>query len=150
MQWHNQLYQFLLKLQSELLWDQEKISEVLAVKIKDLNPEGLKNIHYHQVEVLCSYLGITIESLIGNTVDFPTIKKNLYSSKIAIPDKYLVHAGSYMSGFRFIYNFMKKKYNQKTADSILRHFQLSKDVIANDSIMVNCLLTNAIFDHLVA
>lgn len=145
---HFNIIPIIKELESNLLLDPEIIGEVLEVDPRILDqPKLMGTLSFRQISNLSSFLGLPIEKLVNQEIDYQAIKDKFYSSVEKVPDKYSIGAGSYISGIRSMHNYIKNCYGKATAIEALKNFDLTENSIINDKNMNNLFLVNDVIDY---
>jgi hypothetical protein len=110
--------------------------------------EYFKKIHgqtpfkYNELVSFSNYLGVTIDNILSDSIDYDVIKKRFITPSYALPEKYLKAAGTYIHTLRYMIEFCKYKFGKKYRQMILDHLQLDEKVLLNSKLMVNLELLN--------
>lgn len=100
---------------------------------------------YEHLTRLADYLGVSVEKIISNKIDYKVLRKRFLIPSFAISDKYLLEGGCYMDTVRYMLSFFRNRYGEKAIKYVLSQLQIEERVIYNDQIMVNLNFLNDLF-----
>jgi hypothetical protein len=146
---NNNIDKVLKHIEIELLWDKSFLSELMNYDVTSLEKAKPDPVPFNSIVALSDFLGVSIEQIADNNIDYKQVKRKFITPSLSIPDHHTVAAGSYITSLRCMYNFVKNKFNQKTATEMLKTFQIDTAVLRNDNIMINLKLINDILKYTV-
>jgi hypothetical protein len=122
------------------------IQEIFSCHINDI---PTKNFTLFETMEIADRLGVSLENLIDRRIDWKLQKLKFSTPSFAVPEEFLLNAGSHMSTIRSVMTFIANKYSQKVADTFWQELQLTPDVLLNDDLKLNSRFLNLMFKNCV-
>jgi hypothetical protein len=140
---------FILDLQERFMLDDEMMCDILNVTQREFIKNKLtSNWKYKQIERLSELFKVNFNQITENSVDLNHIKKMFYTPSESINPRYTDQAGTYMSNIKAFFDYIRTRYNEKSALHDMNLFGLSREILISDTKMVNLKLVNDILVYL--
>ncbi len=139
----NCIKSFIHGLKDEFICDDQIIRDILNLTEQEYEKKlATENYSLGEGLAIAEHFGVSIEDLIDGKTDYKYLKKKFLTPSTAIPDRYLIGAGTYMGNIRSIVNFSSRLSNGAHKKWLQRKNYINDLVLANDDLMVNVELAN--------
>lgn len=140
---------FISEVKESFFCDDDYIRNILELTSSEYEKKyALQNYSFTDAIKLSEYFNININDINNGTVNFTKLKRSFFSPSKSINCEYLKNAGTYMSTIRSMVNHVKTITNQKSSNYLLQKFEIPKEALINDELLVNLSLGNKVLEYI--